>query len=308
MIKINKNFKIFSYLLFYLLVLVFVKFDFYSDLVAYKDNIEDFSILKLEPGWEIITRYFYSFIHNSNYVLSIVISLNVILTLNFLSFLNLNILESKAFTLFLITKWFLYTFVVIRFGLASLIMLNLLAYYESRNRKSLLFILVCIFSCLLHYSIIILIFVLFISSIKKTSSKLILLTVSIIPVYYLYTKIMQLDSRILRYFDVDGVDTKYNWIHIVIMTIFSFILLYNYIKKEKPFDLLMLLILAISNIILQPFDAVNRIVYVLIIFYLYKAVKNNMIIPLTSYYLILLSIIFLLRYSIFAPFDKSLTF
>jgi len=308
LLRVNKKFKLLSYFILYLIVLCFIKYDFYSDLVAYKDNIEENSFLKLEPGWEFITRFLYSYYNNTNFVLFTIILFNVILTINLISKLNLHLLESKAFSLFLITKWFLYTFVVIRFGLASLIMLNLLAYFETREKRSLFFIILCIFSCLLHYSIIILIFVLSLISIKNTATKITIALFSLIPIYFLYSKIIELDTRVLRYFDVYGNETNYNWMHIFIMSIFSIIILYNYFKMNKNFDLLMLFILAISNIIFQPFDAVNRIVYVLIIFYLFKAIRLKIILPITSYYLIILSIIFLIRYSIFAPIDKSLTF
>jgi len=308
LLRVNKKFKLLSYFILYLIVLCFIKYDFYSDLVAYKDNIEENSFLKLEPGWEFITRFLYSYYNNTNFVLFTIILFNVILTINLISKLNLHLLESKAFSLFLITKWFLYTFVVIRFGLASLIMLNLLAYFETREKRSLFFIILCIFSCLLHYSIIILIFVLSLISIKNTATKITIALFSLIPIYFLYSKIIELDTRVLRYFDVYGNETNYNWMHIFIMSIFSIIILYNYFKMNKNFDLLMLFILAISNIIFQPFDAVNRIVYVLIIFYLFKAIRLKIILPITSYYLIILSIIFLIRYSIFAPIDKSWTF
>ena len=119
---------------------------------------------------------------------------------------------------------------------------------------------------------------------------------------------MELDSRVLRYFVSDGLETSYNLVHILIMTIFSIILFYNYLKKDKPQELLFLIVLAVINIVLQPFDAVNRIIYVLIIYFLFKSVKYKLLNQLTSIYLILLSLIYILRYSIFAPIDKSLLY
>jgi hypothetical protein len=308
LLKSNNIFKLISFFILYIIVLSSIKFDFYSDLIAYKENIEQNSILSLEPGWEFITRSFYSLYKNSAFVLTTIILFNIFLTVNLLSKLNLNNLESRAFSLFLITKWFLYSFVVIRFGLASLIMLNLLAIFESRDKKSLIFIGFCLLSCVIHYSIIILIVIIIISSIKNQTAKIILSLISLLLLYYLYSQVTELDSRVLRYFEVDELVVNYNWIHILIMSIFSLIILFNYFKVNKPFDLLILFLLAISNILLQPFDAVNRIVYVLIIYFLFKCVRTKLITPLTSYSLILLSVIFLLRNSLFAPIDKSLTF
>ncbi len=307
-IKIGKVVKITSFFFLFCLILYFIKIDFYSDLIAYKENIEGDSTLTLEVGWEAITREIFSIINNSNYVLLIIMLLNVTLSLNLVSFLNLNKLDSIAFSLFLFTKWFLYLFVVIRFGLASLIMLNLLVYYDDCKKKPLLFYLGCLFACLLHYSIMILIILLIFFNIKKKSTKVVVLCFSAIPIYYFYNKVMQLDSRILRYFVADGFETNYNLIHVLIMLSFSAILLYNYLKKEKPQELLVLSVLAIMNIILQPFDAVNRIIYVLIIYFLFKSVKYKFLNDITSIYLILLSIVYVLRYSIFAPIDKSLLF
>jgi EpsG family len=282
-------------------------YDFYYDLTVYRDVIDEMIPMQFEFGWQTLTKIIFNVIHDSTKVLTLVMIINAVLVSLIISKLEIINVAAVAFSMFLLSKWILYLLVVIRFGLASLIF----AYAciaEIDEKPSKRFFILSLIACTIHYSIAIALLVYLAIASKEWYVKYGFAFLTSIFLYYIIRINPEVDGRTQRYLDADDQVVMYSWKHFFLMSGFAVVLIKNYFAKGKPIEILALIGLSLANVTLQPFDAVNRLIFLLIIVFLYRSVKARNLMPLTSTYILFLSILFIARYSILAEPDKSLTY
>lgn len=287
------------------LILVDIEYTHFYDIETYKENIVLGSQGRFEFGWEVLTAGILKIVGDANVVITIIITMNFLLVIGVLSTLDFKSIGHYAFMIFILSKWFLYLTVVIRFGLASLLFIYLCVSVDTSKNIPLKFIVGSIAAISIHFSILpAIVFHLFFA-IRDRKSKIALFLVFIACVFF-YDSILEFDGRLNRYMVIENVDKSYNLWHILIMGGYFVTLLINYLKMAKSNDNLVLLGLVVCNMILQPYDSVNRIVFCLMIIYLYRIMKNQLITKSLEYYTFFISSIFIVRSSLLAADGQSL--
>ena len=312
---LSRNKMLFSFLFLVgcLLILLTIDLVYFSDIINYKRSIEGIDTFnRFEPGWRILTRSLYLLFGNSTVVVFVIYFMNLLLSLLIVGKIKYKGILRSALYFFFISKWLLYIFITIRFGLASLIFLyGFLVFKENDFKLNFLNIILFGVSFSIHYSIGILIGIVLLFWFRRNIRTTIFLFCGIL-IYLISSSISLSEIWESEFYETLGVFYQYIALGFELnfsKTVFLALLLVILVNTFPPFKYrinLLIFFAVLFAILLQSYDALNRLSFTLMVGGLFCVSKPEKTSKLLVFYLYCMGIIFLLRYSVFSVSNLSI--